>query len=529
MYCIKCGKEINDGADFCQYCGQKQEEATEKNDKNEKKSPSDSKLLLIGVILAAAILVIIAVIRLCGNKPQSTVTESVVTETQTEINSESETIEESQPIESESTTTDVADVTETIEETTEEEEDEAVEPVQTPMIKYIKSGSYEYWFDEDGDLIKTLEVYDHDTMTCTTNIQYLLDSNGNKVKIYEGLDIDFDSTYFDSSFLDCSSSSGHLIEKKTYEYQSGDVTTISFEYDDKNRPVKKTEEYKDITDNRTSTEKMIVEYKEDLQQIVASTYRDDSKSGTTTWMLNGKRLISYNFSNTDYSYIVEYDGSGNCIRYYDGGMETKYQYDNKGNLIRQEHCEEYSSFTYYTAYEYQYDDHDRKIKMECISHEFNNPYLGYAAGDSQSTEDYQYDDNGNLIKREEKSTSQEYDEAGTMIRDTTDNRTEIWEYDEENKLTAYSFLSKDLSSEDLNESNIRYLYDEQGKLIEIMENGETAVIINYTDTGMIKEVTCIKEISDYIYSDWKLPLSDLFDFIPSDIRFYSQDIVIEYR
>ena len=119
MYCIKCGKEINDGADFCQYCGQKQEESTEKNDKNEKKPPSDSKLLLIGVILAAVILGIIAVIRLCGNKPQSTVTESVITETQTEINSENETIEESQPIESESKTTDVADVTETMEETTE--------------------------------------------------------------------------------------------------------------------------------------------------------------------------------------------------------------------------------------------------------------------------------------------------------------------------------------------------------------------------------------------------------------------------
>ena len=109
MYCIKCGKEINDGADFCQYCGQKQEESTEKNDKNEKKPPSDSKLLLIGVILAAVILGIIAVIRLCGNKPQSTVTESVITETQ----------EEPQPIESESKTTDVADVTETMEETTE--------------------------------------------------------------------------------------------------------------------------------------------------------------------------------------------------------------------------------------------------------------------------------------------------------------------------------------------------------------------------------------------------------------------------
>lgn len=57
MFCSKCGKEIDDNAEFCQFCGQKIEKAEIKNEN--KKTPMGC---IIGVIILTLILMIMVIL-----------------------------------------------------------------------------------------------------------------------------------------------------------------------------------------------------------------------------------------------------------------------------------------------------------------------------------------------------------------------------------------------------------------------------------------------------------------------------------
>lgn len=45
MFCKKCGKELEDGVIFCQFCGQKQTESTGENVSKKEEQISDKKLM----------------------------------------------------------------------------------------------------------------------------------------------------------------------------------------------------------------------------------------------------------------------------------------------------------------------------------------------------------------------------------------------------------------------------------------------------------------------------------------------------
>lgn len=358
----------------------------------------------------------------------------------------------------------------------------------------------------------------------TLYTQYHLDSNGNKVCG----DIDYLEAISDAIFSSngsgtkCFSSSGHLIDNNVIVMNPDFEERISFEYDDQNRPVKVTVIRSD--DSYYNIE-YILEYKDAEQQVIISASGDFHGDSTETMTFNGKRLVSDTYCcPPDVTRVTEYDNNGNLIRDSWWGQEHKWQYDENQNLIRHEVWDENECIE---VYEYLYDDNGREIKSESNVHG-KGFIMGYsnATDETQTTIDSQYDSNGYLIKREITRAKQLYDGAGNIITDTSSNQIEIWEYDNEERMTAYSYLSKS-SKEDLIESNIRYLYDEHGKLTEIMANGETFIMISYTDTGMLQKITPVKE------TEYKMDYSPLLDLAPYDYlknyNYIYNDTIIEYR
>lgn len=91
MFCSKCGKELEDGAAFCQFCGQKQtEDSSEKTEKEAGKREEqigNKQLLLAGVVIAAVILAVIAGFKLVvGDRKEKAAGEIATQETAQEEN-----------------------------------------------------------------------------------------------------------------------------------------------------------------------------------------------------------------------------------------------------------------------------------------------------------------------------------------------------------------------------------------------------------------------------------------------------------
>lgn len=101
MFCRKCGKELEDGAAFCQFCGQKQtEDSSEKKEKEAGKREEqigNKQLVLAGVVMAAVILAVIAGFKLVvGDRKEKAAGEIATQETVQEEN-DSEELTEKMP------------------------------------------------------------------------------------------------------------------------------------------------------------------------------------------------------------------------------------------------------------------------------------------------------------------------------------------------------------------------------------------------------------------------------------------------
>ena len=85
MYCRKCGKEINDGAMYCEYCGTtqkgKEKKATVNKSSNYPKKKSNLWLILTIVILSLAVIIggIFVCMNLAKKGDSGTETASTVT------------------------------------------------------------------------------------------------------------------------------------------------------------------------------------------------------------------------------------------------------------------------------------------------------------------------------------------------------------------------------------------------------------------------------------------------------------------
>lgn len=132
--------------------------------------------------------------------------------------------------------------------------------------------------------------------------------------------------------------------------------------------------------------------------------------------------------------------------------------------------------------------------------------------------------------------SLQYDEAGTVVKQSSFVRNYIWEYDTEGKLIFYSFVASSTGN-DVIEADSEYLYDEQGRLSEILVGGETAMSISYTEDGMLQQIDFVKEIENANGIEWSL-IENLFpNEAKTEIEFFqwylpsisNKKVIIEYR
>lgn len=538
MYCKKCGKELEDNATFCQFCGQKQSEEVEENIKRESGDVSDKKLILMGVIVAVVILAVIAVVKLVGKGGKDTDVEKTLSEIE-------ETVEEQNVENAIQTNTEKAkeekngktegengDIAEDMTENAESENTDNVQEDVKPVVQYMKIGDCECWYDEDGDLVKA----NNTGIYSSVNIQYVTDAEGNKVygdrmQMYiEEQPVHIISAS-DGSIPQCYNVKGHLIQNVHGEQDDGGFSLYEYVYDGENRLSKVSRE--EDGDQGYFTGEVSFAYSEGGNQVTASSQEfshfkgeDDSDSWylKSIFAFNDEKMISYvsEGPGINWSEEWEYDTSRNIIREkedYNGRItEYCYQYDKNGNEIGCERNRENDNWTS----ESQYDENGRLIRVEAESN------------GGRDIEDYQYDQNGKQTKYTRSMERWAYDEEGSMTQHTLTEINQVYEYDEEGKLISYAYLNS-VTGGDVVSFDSRYLYDEHGRISEIDVDGETAVTVSYNEDGMPEKIDSVMEvhnnaiwwqlIEDLLPMDLLMDLND-YSFL-GDYR--NKDITIEYR
>lgn len=548
MFCSKCGKELEDGAAFCQFCGQKQtEDSSEKTEKEAGKREEqigNKQLVLAGVVMAAVILAVIAGFKLVVGDRKEKAAGKIATQETVQEENNSDELTEKMPKEESAEPIGTEEAQEE-EENAETEAAAKQEMTEKPYVSHIETGENEYWFDEDGDLVSAKEG------AKALDIQYLRDAEGKKIKMPERmLDIFENLGIFEIYGIFCNTK-GHLLTSWNWDYGNGGATSETCTHDGENLVEMQIMETGDGGGLETSYQ---FQYDEGANQIMISEHTLDLRAGDVYEYWNeyicsfeGDKLTEYVIDNSDglgAHRVREYDASGNLVRdkleYQTGNdntEETLYQYDGAGNLLRSEKTtkseyegEEVENTV--TTDVYQYDEKGNRVKQES---ETQGTQRGKKYED-HTIIDCQYDESGNKIQEKFNQVSPEYDEAGTVVRQSAYDRNYIWEYDEEGKLTYYSFLSS-AAGKDVVANESEYLYDEQGRLSEIQKDGETAMTLNYSDEGMLRQIDLVKELEGTKWIEWNA-IEKLFsngemaeiDFFSSSWNVLNGDnIVIEYR
>lgn len=545
MYCKKCGKELDDGKAFCPYCGQKQGEEIEESTPQKENHMSDKKIYAIGAVGAVVILAVIAIVKLVGrnNAAENSI---VVNE-----NATVEDIDGTKEVQK--STLDSTTVTEKESENTEKNsEDSNLGEAVNVQVASVKIGENEYWFDEDGDLIRAKDGNKE------INISYLTDSGQNKVEYNPTmwgalLTTEYDGTPLGLLGISFFNANNHLCKRVEYKSENGELLQSSeFSYDDKNNLIKVNE----MSTEYDWTSEILIDYENESNQIVFTDYYDDLSDSD-----HHISKYTYDFNNDDKLAKFTFDFSANA----ESGRTTEYTYDEKGNLICKKETTSIGVRTIDYNYdenrnviieeihedgtndtnrtEYQYDEKGNLVRSEQISYltyengitELNADSSFYnkavSANDHKQIYEYQYDDNGNMTSWYRGIESSNYDENGTLIQQSSSDWYQMREYNEDGKLTTYTWLASGTGS-DVTDDTSEYLYDEQGRLIEITINGETAVTISYTDTGLLAGIDSVKETNtidwDVIYNllpETERDIMEVFGFL----NYRNQDIIVEYR
>ena len=215
-------------------------------------------------------------------------------------------------------------------------------------------GGYDFFYDENGNLIQEIETYHDGTKDIT---DYTYDANGNLAKrVYT--DSNGDKSVRDYTY----DANGKLI-KRVYTDSDGDKEVCDYTYDAKGNLIKEvyTNSYgnKSISDytydakgnlikevyTYSDGNKSIYDYTYDVNgNLIKDVYTsfDGNKSiYDYTYDVNGNLIKEvYTYSDGDKSiYDYTYDVNGNLIKevytYYDGDKEVcDYTYDAKGNLLK---------------------------------------------------------------------------------------------------------------------------------------------------------------------------------------------------
>lgn len=544
MFCKKCGKELEDGAVFCQFCGQKQTENVEENAQKKEEQISNKKLILAGTIMAAVILAVIAVFKLFAEDKENAVADNTAVEETTEIEN---IAEETQEEKSEKETINTVD-SENGQAAVEETETAEAEAAEEMHVSHMAIGEDEYWFDEDGDLIRIKEGEE------TLDIQYLTDAAGNKVKgdmSEKFIDMVSVPEISNEGLVPCCNTKGYLFEsliwsgeqqeRHTYIYDSGNIIEAQVTYQGDNVERKMDASF---------------QYDEGNNQIVISVhavsvvYGDNDESQLVlTCSFKGDKLVKLVCDSDSPGVAInyrerEYDNSGNLTREKLGFTtssnhtdETVYQYDGDGNLLK---CTRVSQSEYEgvekesTVYldVYQYDENGNMVKMEGGLHSTQE---GKQSSDNNYIVNYQYDRNGNKVQEKRSDESLQYDETGTVVKQSSFVRNYIWEYDTEGKLIFYSFVASSTGN-DVIEADSEYLYDEQGRLSEILVGGETAMSMSYTEAGMLQQIDFVKEIENANGIEWSLIENMIPEEVKAEVELLSwlpsisnKKVIIEYR
>lgn len=521
MFCSKCRKELEDGAAFCQFCGQKQtEDSSEKTEKEAGKREEqigNKQLLLAGVVIAAVILAVIAGFKLVvGDRKEKAAGEIATQETAQEEN-DSEELTEKMPKE-ESAEPIGAEEAQEEEENAETEAAAKQETTEKPYVSHIETGENEYWFDEDGDLVESKRG------TYREEFQYLTDAAGNKVtgKIVEKMLEIRELENIDSWGMPMNvcatpyNGKGHLLESWNWEgdWSSGSVT---YAYDGEN--VMEIHMMEQQNDGEFDS-KSVLEYDEENDQFFISSQFLSRQSGEVyeSW--------------ENFTYFFENNHMTGCVYEDDSRTITmEWEYDEGGNLIRKK-CEDLDN-TYEAAFQYQYNKYGNIIQMV---KEMQETREGEKYNDDYITIEYQYDESGNKIQEKFNQVSPEYDEANTVVRQSAYDRNYIWEYDAEGKLTYYSFISS-AAGKDVVANESEYLYDEQGRLSEIQKDGETTLMLNYSDERMLRQIELVKELEGTNWIEWNAieklfpngEMAEIAFFSNSAFVLNGDNIVIEYR
>lgn len=460
---------------------------------------------LVGVVLGVVIVIAVVLVRMSGqktvNESQSaepekpTVTETVVEPAVDETPKKEELILEEKSAETE------------LEEEIEKE---------IPLASHVKSvplrtqDEYdEYWFDEDGDLVKTASWHrygDNEIRSGEKTILYLTDENGKRTTG----DTQFLEELFNSTF-----------QHGLYDGYSDSLFQAT------------TESYERILDGEVdATETFSTEWKYDEQSRLTQLNYKDGEYYTEEG--------SYTYEEIDGQTTVTYKEWYNDPNLDANPIHRTLTFDEEGRLIKDDSSNGEDGPGYILQYEYSPAGKLMRVEQYSTDGE---------GGQTSFIREYEYDAQGNKTKEvwdgKEHATF-EYDENDNMTKMESYNESGVWEYDGEGRLTGSTvYFNRGLENDPIEECVAAHQYDDRGrrqfisfhavkdgrtqdvtvefqygekeKLAKIMLNDHVAVTAAYNDRGALENLTY----------DLKDTYSDDFSYLSKEIKEFVQEAVME--
>jgi RHS repeat-associated protein len=365
--------------------------------------------------------------------------------------------------------------------------------------------SNSYGYDQYGDLISKADAYGNSTkysynlagkMTSVTDPEqtktsYVYDKLGNEIYMTDGRSKVTSYQYGDFGILSNVVNADN--NKTSYAYdlalnntkkidENGNV--LRFEYDSRNLLTKRSAS--GISeDGRDLSQQILYSYDE----CGSRSFMQD-KTGTSTYEYDkDQRLKKVNKNNKPYM-SYDYDKNGNVKKTTDvKGFETNYDYDYLNRLKDLSYLDNGKT----RAVSYSYDLNGNQQKVD---------YNGTAS------EEYSYNKNNKVLSVVNKSSSAgindgtntgiissynytyDFDNRQTSKTDA-DGKTTNYEYDTLSRLKKSSSPDK----------TIYYDFDRSGNRTTMEEISANENGSGYTDSKTKKEVSYVKKISNYTYSD----------------------------
>ena len=358
----------------------------------------------------------------------------------------------------------------------------------------------------DGRLVQTTE-YDTDGSVLTI-AQYVYDADGNMVRQYTGLTDPLTIRGLD----DVTAGADTEYNVASYEYKDGQLIK---EVDSDGNCMTYKYNGDGLLEEKTGKDGSRYQY----------TYREG--------LFREMEKIFYAGNDTDTpdevrEYIQETESDGSCgmlteIR--ENGASVRYTYDEKGMLT-----EETDPNGNTIAYEYDVDENitgitvtdekDAPVGETVYRYDENGTLIGIENGDGGKITDISYDENGN-VQREaygngsvgeygyqanglpsdvtvtagdgEKQVALSYVySADGQMREKTDH---VSEEKTEYRYDGMGRLKSETREEDGTETAVEYTYDDASGLLEVSENGESAVENTYASDGRLE--ACVEGEAEY--------------------------------